>query len=157
MFPCRLLAGRRERDAILAARRAEARRSAPKRQQQQEAAPAAVLPQDQPRAGAGKQTEANTNTGFIPFYGKPAGQDVVCLPAHLDVLIRGCSSGALGHAFLYFLRPPSDPRCRWLGPAVRKQMGGDKAPGGKRLSGEVVRTLESIYDRTPFPSADMLR
>lgn len=97
-----------ERDAILAARRAEARRSAPKRQQQQEAAPAAVLPQDQPRAGAGKQTEANTNTGFIPFY-------------------------------------------------VRKQMGGDKAPGGKRLSGEVVRTLESIYDRTPFPSADMLR
>ncbi len=85
--PCRLLAVRRERDAILAARRAEARRSAPRgQQQQQEAAPAAALPQDQARAGAGKQAEANANTGFIPFYGEPAGQAVVCLPAYHDIL-----------------------------------------------------------------------
>lgn len=74
----------------------------------------------------------------------------------MPVRIRGCSSVA-GQAFLNFLHPPLDPSYHSLGPAVRKQMGGDKAPGGKRLSGEVVRTLESIYDRTPFPSADMLR
>ncbi|KAG2424068.1 hypothetical protein HYH02_015247 [Chlamydomonas schloesseri] len=37
---------------------------------------------------------------------------------------------------------------------TRKQLGADKT---KRISGEALRTLESIYDRTPFPSADVVR
>ncbi|GFR40457.1 hypothetical protein Agub_g1015 [Astrephomene gubernaculifera] len=37
---------------------------------------------------------------------------------------------------------------------LRKQLGADKQ---RRISGEVLRTLESIYDRTPFPSADVVR
>ncbi|GIL83844.1 hypothetical protein Vretimale_10864 [Volvox reticuliferus] len=37
---------------------------------------------------------------------------------------------------------------------LRKQQGQDKQ---RRLKGEVLRTLEAIYDRTPFPSADVLR
>ncbi|GLI60056.1 hypothetical protein VaNZ11_001908 [Volvox africanus] len=37
---------------------------------------------------------------------------------------------------------------------LRKQQGQDKQ---RRLRGEVLRTLEAVYDRTPFPSADVLR
>eukprot|EP00198_Chlamydomonas_reinhardtii_P010040 XP_001699377.1 predicted protein [Chlamydomonas reinhardtii] len=37
---------------------------------------------------------------------------------------------------------------------TRKQLGADKT---KRISGEALRTLESIYDRTPFPSGDVVR
>ena len=29
--------------------------------------------------------------------------------------------------------------------------------GRKRLPAEALRTLESIYDRTPFPSADVIK
>ena len=29
--------------------------------------------------------------------------------------------------------------------------------GRKRLPAEVIRTLESIYDRTPFPSNDVIK
>ncbi|KAG2436647.1 hypothetical protein HXX76_006175 [Chlamydomonas incerta] len=37
---------------------------------------------------------------------------------------------------------------------TRKQLGAEKT---KRISGEALRTLESIYDRTPFPSGDVVR
>ncbi|EFJ40069.1 homeodomain protein, partial [Volvox carteri f. nagariensis] len=36
----------------------------------------------------------------------------------------------------------------------QQQQGGDKP---RKLKGEVLRTLEAIYDRTPFPSADVVR
>lgn len=37
---------------------------------------------------------------------------------------------------------------------VRKQLGVSKH---KRISGEALRTLESVYDRTPYPSADVVK
>ena len=40
-------------------------------------------------------------------------------------------------------------------PAARKEMG--MLEGRKRLPAEVIRTLESIYTRTPFPSNDVIK
>ncbi|KAG2497710.1 hypothetical protein HYH03_004447 [Edaphochlamys debaryana] len=40
---------------------------------------------------------------------------------------------------------------------VRKQLGGADTTPGKRISGEAMRTLEAVYDRTPFPPQDVMR
>ena len=45
--------------------------------------------------------------------------------------------------------------CRALSlPAVRKQLGMDKS---KRITGEALRTLEALYDRTPYPSNEVIK
>lgn len=51
------------------------------------------------------------------------------------------------------LGPHPSPLCL---PAARKEMG-MLDPKHKKLPADALRTLESIYTRTPFPSKDVIR
>lgn len=75
----------------------------------------------------------------LPAAVEPASPEVPTLPAAAAAKLQE-QNGPQSTGFIPFY--------------LRKQLGVDKQ---KRISGSALRTLESVYDRTPFPSADVIK
>ncbi|GIL56475.1 hypothetical protein Vafri_11831 [Volvox africanus] len=122
-----------EREAVLAAFRGE----------RTEAAPPLQDGNTDPADSAWRRGAASgigTSAASRPDFGKSSSSPSAASPSASPSSSSSSAQGAAPTGFVPFY--------------LRKQQGQDKQ---RRLRGEVVRTLEAVYDRTPFPSADVLR